>query len=301
MLVEGIIFVAVTIAMIYIILYLVNKYKAPYQGPQPFYDLSVPAQLVLPTNAFKWSAQPCSIRFGIFVKEAPRTVSKVDCIEIAQGSTASSFAPSCSDYAYKPCQCLGTNCTACKIPTTAGYLNQLLSVGDYVQLWAAGYTSQNDKPYVPALLKIRTGTDASQHYMESVALPAIPLQRWTIITIVKEGRRFDVYYGAALQVSTLTDYVPIAPDSSQQWFAGNPQWRGQIGLFRGFTKAAYEKDVLADMEELVDTRGIPYYSEDHQWAMPTLAIAPPCILGNCNTTPNATPPNQFMVFQTNLA
>jgi len=195
---------------------------------------------------------------------------------------------------------MGTNCTRCGISSTAGHLSQLLSVGDYIQLWASGYTSQNDKPYVPALLKIRTGTDTSQHYMESVALPAIPLQRWTIITIVKEGRRFDVYYGAALQVSTLTEYLPIPPDLTQQWYAGNPAWHGKIGLFQGFAKSQYKNDVIADMENLVDTRGIPYYSPDHQ-GYTTTSLAPPCILGNCNNTPNATPPNQFMVFQTSVA
>ena len=163
-------------------------------------------------------------------------------------------------------------------------------------LWASGYTNQNDKAYVPALLKIRTGQDSSQHYMESVPLPAIPLQKWTIITIVKEGRRFDVYYGAVLKTSTLTTYVPVTPDASQQIFAGNARWSGTIGMFNGFTKPFYAPDVLKDVEGIADTRGIPAYEEN----LPMFAL-PSCLFGFCGALPDVKPPNQFMVYDTKFA
>jgi len=298
MLVEGALFIAATLLTIYIVLYFVNIYKKPYQGTKAFYQLSTPSQLVLPTNDFVWSSRNCSLRFMIYVGAAPKTVTKVDCIE-SSGSSARSFAPNCEDYRYKACACVGTNCQPCALDSSStGYLSKLLSIGDSVELWASGYTSQNDKPYVPAILKVRTGTDSSQHYMESISLPAIPLQKWTVVTIVKEGRRFDVYYGAKLQVSNLTNYFPIEPDTTLQWLAGNSRWRGQIGLFMGFQKAMYAEDVLRDVESIVDTRGIPYYSEDHQSGV-DLSI-PTCFFGNCSL-PDVKPPNQFTVYDTHLA
>jgi hypothetical protein len=161
-----------------------------------------------------------------------------------------------------------------------------------MQFWASGYTSQNDKPYVPAILKVRTGKDTSQHFMESISLPAIPLQKWTIITIVKEGRRFDVYYGAKLQTSKLTEYVPIPSDSVLNWTAvpnGTKGWNGEIGFFMGFKKAYYSDDVLNDMQYLLNTRGIPYYVENSS-LLASISLPQGCLFGDCQALPSVDPP-----------
>jgi hypothetical protein len=299
MLVEGFAFLAVALITIYVVLYFVNIYKGPYQGAKPFYDLSRTNQLVLPTSDFIWSSRPCAIRFVIYVEAAPRTVRAVDCIPSSQ--TATRFAPDCTDYQYKPCKCVGADCSYCALDNTnKGHMSRLLNISDFVQLWASGYTNQNDKPYVPALLKIRTGKDTSQHYMESIALPAIPLQKWTAITIVKEGRRFDIYYGAKLEVSKMTENVPIEPDPTIQWIAGNNRWKGQIGLFKGFTSMRTGDDVEADMHELLNTRGIPYY-QDTALAFPAFPEFPKCLFGNCAALPDVKPRNPFSVYQSSVA
>ena len=308
MLVEIILFLAAILAVVTAILFFINVYKTPYQGAKATYDLSVPNQIVLPKTEFTWTDAPCTLRFAVYVQYAPRTISKVDCIEDTQPIT--SFAPNCGDYTFKDCMCVGTNCNNCSLKSSAsGYLTNLLSIGDYVQLWASGYTSQNDKPYIPALLKVRTGTDNSQHYMESIALPAIPLQKWTAITIVKEGRRFDVYYGAKLQVSKLTDYVPIPPDAVLQWNAmpnGSTDWKGQIGFFMGYNKVYYAPDVVNDMQGLLNTRGIPFYIDNPplSWpSWPSGSSESSCLLGNCATMPSVSPPpgSPFSVYSTNVS
>jgi hypothetical protein len=299
MLVEGFDLLDVTILTIYVILYFVNIYKNPYQGAKPFYDLSTPNQLVLPPSDFTWSSRACAMRFAIYVESAPRTVRAVDCIPSNQ--TATRFAPDCSDYQYKPCKCVGADCSYCALDnTTAGHMSKLLNVSDFVQLWASGYTNQNDKPYVPVLLKIRTSKDTSQHYMESIALPAIPLQKWTAITIVKEGRRFDIYYGSKLEVSKMTDSVPVEPDTTLQWIAGNNRWKGQIGLFKGFPSMRTTHDVEADMYELLNTRGVPYY-EDSFLRFPSFPELPKCFFGNCGALPDIKPRNPFSVYQSSVA
>jgi hypothetical protein len=179
-------------------------------------------------------------------------------------------------------------------------MSKLLSIGDNLELWASGYTNQNDKPYVPALLKIRTGQDSTQHLMEAIPLPAIPLQRWTIITIVKEGRRFDVYYGATLQTSKLCDYVPVPPDGSRQWFAGNPKWQGQIGFFNGSMTAARKEDVEKDVKALVNTRGIPFYMDQVKFDFTSVTV-PSCVFGDCNKLPDVKPPNPFAVYASSVS
>lgn len=297
MIVEILLFLAVVLTIAYITLQFIGG-KATYQGGQALYDLSKENQLVLLNKDLPWSPRPSTLRFGIYVKQAPKTVSKVDCIDTSPTTPVTSFTPSCSTYSYKPCQCAGTDCSRCG--DSSSYMSKLLSIGDTLQLWASGYTSQNDKPYIPALLKIRTGLDTTQHMMEAIPLPAIPLQKWTIITIVKEGRRFDVYYGAKLQVSQLCQYVPVPPDGSRNWFAGAKEWQGTIGLFNGSQSAANQEDVKKDVESLVNTRGIPYYIDQINFDFKVPAVSP-CLFGTCTRLPDIKPPNPFTVYATSVA
>jgi hypothetical protein len=173
MLVEAIIFIMIAVLISYITL---SFLKTPpvYQGTKQFYNLSKRSP-VMSNSDLLWTNEACSLRFAINVTEAPRTLAKVDCIE--DSNIATSFAPSCKDYSFKICKCNSTDCSPCKLidSTSGGYLSKLLSIGPNLELWASGYTSQNDKPYIPALLKIRTLKDNTQAYSESIELPAIPI------------------------------------------------------------------------------------------------------------------------------
>jgi len=273
------------------------KIPPAYQGTKQFYNLSSKSSVMSNDNLF-WTNEPCSLRFAINVTEAPRTIAKVDCIE--DSASSSSFAPSCKDYSFKICKCVGIDCTGCNLvdSTSGGYLSKLLSIGPSLELWASGYTSQNDKPYVPALLKIRTLKDNTQAYSESISLPAIPLQKWTVVTIVKEGRRFDVYYGAIMVTSKLCDYVPAVPGSSDQLIVGNPNWRGTIGLFVATKKPQTTEDVLTDVKNLVNTAGEPFVLNEMNFDFNV--NVPDCIFGNCNKLPEIKPVNQFASYNTNV-
>lgn len=278
--------------------------QSSYISKNALYDLSKTNQSVLTSDSsFTWGTAPCALRFGIYIQEAPRTVSKVDCISISTTTPITSFAPSCSDYTYQTCNCDGMSCTRCSLQdNSVSYLSKLLSCGDNIELWASGYTSQNDKPYIPAILKIRTGKDSTQHYMESISLPAIPLQKWCIITIVKEGRRFDVYYGSKNVSSKLLQYMPIAPSTNTQWIAGNSRWKGQIGFFNGYNKSWSSDDVNVDMKSLLNTRGIPFYIDQMKITSSDFQnLIPSCPFGNCNTLPVVKPTNSFMVYSSNVS
>jgi hypothetical protein len=169
-----------------------------------------------------------------------------------------------------------------------------------MELWTSGYTSQNDKPYVPALLKIKTAKDASHFYMETVSLPAIPLQKWTIVTIVKEGRRVDVYYGEKTVASSYCKYVPVPASLNDHTYAGNSGWKGNIGLFYGMTTHQTSEDVKNDVESLVDTRGIPLYLSNNM-SFSFDVNMPSCVLGNCNALPVIKPRNPFAVYSSSVS
>lgn len=289
-----------------IVSYFINAWRTSqpvYQGDTSVYNLSKPNQVVLMNRQLPWSNRACALRFGIYVTQAPRTLAKVDCIV----DNTKAFAPSCTDYSYKRCDCNGIQCGStgttgasdCSLSESShSYLSKLLSCGDSIQLWASGYTSQTDKPYVPAILRLRTVKTVSQHSIESVTLPAIPLQAWTIITIVKEGRRIDVYYGTKAVASKILDYIP-ATGGGQSWVVGNNKWQGKIGLFNGVEKEWTSQDVKQDISSLVDTRGVPHIMQEMNVldTFKKLSV-PSCPLGDCDTFPTVNPRNPLVAYDT---
>ena len=300
MLVEGLIIVSIVLVITVLVLYY-TKGTSTYKGPSAVYNLKQnPKTMVLTSKDLPWSGAPCALRFGIYVERAPKTVSKVDCQDFQSGSDVTKLVPTCSDYSYRPCSCNASDCTKCALDeSSTSYLFKLLNMGDNLEFWASGYTNQNDKPYVPALLKIRTAKSSNEHYMETIALPAIPLQRWTIVTLVKEGRRFDIYYGAKAVASKMLNYVPVPPDGSRNWFAGNENWNGKIGFFLPINSSWSQEEVETDMKGLVNTRGIPFYMEQmtFDFKMPDTT----CLLGNCNIMPNVKPANPFAVWDSRVS
>jgi hypothetical protein len=182
------------------------------------------------------------------------------------------------------------------------YLYKMLYIGDSLEFYMAGYSPTTTESFVPALLKIRTGRDSTQHYMESVSLPAIPFQKWTIVTIVKEGRRFDVYYGAVLAATKLLDHIPISPDSSQGWYTGNIGWNGTIGLFYGTVQEQNKDDIERDVSGLVDRRGVPFYVRNPPLTFSMPSMSSFSFTGSTSTAlPIVAPPNPFLTYQTKFA
>ena len=290
MLVEILLFIVIAMLVSYLVLF--YRKKSPvFKGEKAYYDLSTSNQLVLPNDKLPWTNKPCALRFGIYIEAAPKTLSKVDCVSLTPSTDAVVFKPSCSNYEFTMCKCDGLNCVPCE--NNSSYMNKLLSIGNVFELWASGYTSENDKPLVPALLRIVTAKDPRQRFVESVSLPAIPLQKWTIITIVKEGRRFDVYYGSVNVASKLLEHIPVPPDSGNQWLAGHPRWRGKIGFFNGKDSTPTAQEIDKDVRSLVNSRGVPFFMDSFE--TPEVKI-PKCPFGNCDKLPEIRPPSQFVTF-----
>jgi hypothetical protein len=288
---EILVSIAVALTIVFIVFYFTTA-QTSYIGSEELFNLSIPNTKLSDNKACPWSNEASSMRFAVFIQSAPRTVQKVDCIDNNQ-----SLAPSCSDYSFKRCECSGIDCNRCSLNNS--YLSKIISVGDSLELWASGYTSQNDKPYIPALLKIKTSKGSSSYSIETISLPAIPLQKWTVITIVKEGRRFDIYYDKKPVASQLLSYVPVSPDSSRMWYGGASGWAGKIGLFACASRAYSKFDVEDDVDSIVDSRGIPYITRKLKFDVKDIKV-PKCIFGNCNALPEIKPPNSFYTFQSNM-
>jgi hypothetical protein len=299
--IEKILLLALVATIVAVIVIYTTKPSVKQSGKEVLFNLNKNRLVVDKTADTTWKEGPCGLRFGVFIQSAPRTLAKIDCL--TPGTSApTTFAPSCSNSDFSTCSCAGTDCSRCSLADdSSSYYSKLVSYGSLVELWAAGYAAESDKPLVPALLKIKTGTTSgnSQMYMESVPLPAIPLQRWTIITIVKEGRRFDVFYGSKLVSSKLLSYPPIVKEATPGWMAGNPKWQGKIGFFYTINGSWSTADVEEDMDALVNRRGIPFYTESINFNDFKFGI--PCMMGECGSLPKVQPTNPFQSWNTSYS
>ena len=285
MLVEALLFITIVLAVVYIVLYAIPK---TIPGTTAAVDLSSVSTLLTPSG---WSAAPSSVRFLLRITQAPRTLQNIDCVPQPTRET-NTFDPTCPGYEFATCKCTTSGCDTCM--PSKNYLTKLVWVSDVLELWSAGYTSSNDKPFVPAILKVKTAKDSTQSYMESVSLPAIPLQRWTVVTIVKEGRRFDVYYGTKLVASKVLDHYPIPPGSADAWMGGAAGWKGNVGFFSVKSAAVSTEDVATDVASVVDTQGVPFTQVNFFTDLPTFS----CPGGDCLKMPKVVPPNPFVTYQT---
>lgn len=302
-----ILYIVVFILIAVLIAYITLSYMRTPTPSTAQYDLSKSAlTTVVPNVNLPWDIKtPSTIRFAVYVTSAPKTMSLVDVCD--KGESIACLQQSCSEQKFTNCKCNSSSCSNCAFDgqnSCPAYPNfsKLLWMGSCMNLWVSGYTSQSDKPIVPTLLTIKTGSGSSLH-MESISLPAIPLQKWTIITIAQEGRRIDVYYGEKTVESTFLKYTPVPAYPTDSWMVGGMKgWTGTIGMFYT-TKSTYSSEnVREDVEKLVDSTGLPFSLNELNFSFNFQDFQlPACILGSCSGLPSIKAPNQFSVYESSIS
>lgn len=287
--------IVIVLVVITIVTSLTLLYMKRSSQSRVMHNLSDSLTEALPNKSLPWNMMtPSSLRFAVYINTAPKTISNINC---THSTDTSSLMQSCTDYSFTSCACKsGNDCSNCK---TEPYMKSLVSLGSFVNLWVSGYLAQSDKPFVSTVLAIQTATNNARH-IETISLPAIPLQKWTVITIAQEGRRIDVYYGADSVASTYLKYSPIPAYATNPWMVGGMDgWVGQIGLFSATLGHTSSTDVANDVAQLVDTTGLPYSQNEMDFSFDL--DLPSCILGNCSSLPPVRAPNPFSVYATSVS
>ena len=188
---------------------------------------------------------------------------------------------SCDSGTFGPCACDSTT-SDCSVCNHAGY-NSVFNVSGIVglEVLIAPDASRQGKAMVQLVVKTEglqlssgsTGSRAppsantvrakgvSQKYIETMALPPIPLQKWTFVTIAREGRRFDIYYNDSIVLSKKTMYMPISNVSNSNLSgitSGSSGLLGQLAIANLYNYRLSSQDVAAKYVEYADTRGSPY-------------------------------------------
>jgi hypothetical protein len=126
-------------------------------------------------------------------------------------------------------------------------------------------------------------------FEETIPLPEIPFQKWTFITIAREGRRFDVYYNGKLVMSKRAAFGPIT--------AGDPNLMGKIAFVQTFPQKLSQPEVMEKYKANSDTTGQPTISAPGS----IFDYLPNCKDGGCISGPKMRPTSPLLDWQTQYA
>jgi len=111
-----------------------------------------------------------------------------------------------------------------------------------------------EKKSTVARLRIATSVTPDKQF-EIMDLPELPLQKWTFLTILRDGRRFDVMYDDKIVMSHRLQYYPLTPSNSLR--LGNSKLIGKAVHFLVADKRLTPADVTSEYKKLADTNGAP--------------------------------------------
>jgi hypothetical protein len=214
----------------------------------------------------------------------------------------------CENGQYAPCECNATtgDCSVCEHKAFSSVFNVDGIIG--LEVMTAPDASRQGTASVQLVLKTegptlnstQTNTSSAavtQKYIETMVLPPIPLQKWTMVTVAREGRRFDVYYNDRIVLSQKTMYMPTNTSLSASFtglVSGSPGLGGQMALIQVFSRRYSSGDVTALYRATSDTRGRPYVTtlkQDLVGLMPTASPnAPSLNLSSMIPSLNLCPP-----------
>jgi hypothetical protein len=158
----------------------------------------------------------------------------------------------------------------------------------------------------PAKLTIITGPPTTPT-TEILDIPNFPLQRWTTVALVKDGRRFNVYLNGKLTASYTCMKMPQY-DPTTSLTVGDSRLGGTIRLMSISPNPLHPNEIRDLVSDSIDTSGTPY-SPITVWSVlsyfiPDFSKLPSistiwqqivCPGGNCNHPVSAGPMQEWSV------
>ena len=188
----------------------------------------------------------------IYLDQLSKTGEHVDC-----GNSMNQ--PSCDTGLYTICNCnTRVDCTNC---AHTGYRKVFSLYGVYT-LEIMNVPDASRQNSVAVQLTVRTNTEDASGValstIETISLPPLPQQKWTMITISREGRRLDIYYNNEIISSSKTiNMITVANVNGSPAMIGDLGLSGQIGLLSFFPNRFSVQDVSNSYTQNTDTRGSP--------------------------------------------
>jgi hypothetical protein len=194
--------------------------------------------------------------------------------------------PSCSTDRYGLCVCDKNDCTKCM---HLAYAN-LVNIGNVVKVEVLSSPDAGRPNAASAQLTLRTtgigpGQTQPQVNMETFALPPIPFQKWVLLTVSREGRRFDIYYNDALVFSKRAQYSLDTSAGASPIVVGQSDFTG-VAVLPSLTEGRMSADdVTKSFQTKANTNGEPIIP----MTMDIFKKLHPCPDGPCFKAPTVRP------------
>lgn len=150
------------------------------------------------------------------------------------------------------------------------------------------------------LLKVCEGPNIPKVQMvfeETIPLPELPFQKWTLLTIAREGRRFDIYYNGKIVTSKRTQNVIDTRAAFGPVIAGDPNLIGKMAFVESFPEKLTQAQIQQKYQENADTTGQPRVSAP----MNIFDYLPNCEGGGCISGPKMRPGSPLLDWETQYA
>lgn len=107
------------------------------------------------------------------------------------------------------------------------------------------------------VIRIMTNNPSSQTpYYEELLLPDFPQQSWIHFALVREGRRYTVFYNGESVGSYRTDYFPVVTPAKLT--IGDSRLRGEFALTKFASIPFTQDEIKTDLKSSSDTKHEPY-------------------------------------------
>ncbi len=115
-----------------------------------------------------------------------------------------------------------------------------------------GFTAENSLGSNTELVVYTTNTTAVEPTREVISVPNFPAQKWIALTLLRDGRRFDVIYNNKVVASKRLQYMPVYRSSPLTF--GSPQVYGTFSQGRVFNYRLSLRDIRAELARTSNTR-----------------------------------------------
>jgi len=171
-------------------------------------------------------------------------------------SSGPSSKSTVSNGEYTICTCAGlSDCTGCSHPEYKSVFN-ICGIAN-LEVLIAPDASRQGKAMAQIVIKTHQATTA---YYETFILPPLDVQKWTYVTVSREGRRIDVYYNDRIVLSKKTQYY-FKTEATATITSGSKGLEGQLVLANVYNYRLSTKDVSEKYAENANTRGQPFFND----------------------------------------